>query len=69
MARRWRWPPDTFVPPCDTSASSPSAFEAMKSAAWATWAASSTRSSGMPSSEYAMFDWMVPLNKNAFCGT
>lgn len=57
------------MPPCDTSASSPSAFEAMKSAAWATWAASSTRSSGMPSSEYAMFDWMVPLNKNAFCGT
>ena len=31
MARRWRWPPDTFAPPWLTDESTPSSLDATKS--------------------------------------
>ena len=69
MARRCRWPPDTFVPPWDTGASQPSSFDCTNSVAWAISTASSMRSRVMSSLEYATFVATVPLNRNAFCGT
>ena len=50
MHTRWRWPPETLVPPWAIELSKPSGFASMKSLDWAIRAASSTRSSGMPAS-------------------
>ena len=49
MARRWRCPPETFVPPCVISASRPSSFDCTSSLTWAICRASSMRASSMPS--------------------
>ena len=51
MARRWRWPPDTLVPPWATRASNPPGMDATKSAASAIVSAShisSSVASGFP---------------------
>ena len=51
MARRWRWPPETLVPPWAIGASSPPGMAATKSAASATRSAShisSSVASGLP---------------------
>ena len=48
---RWRWPPDTLVPPCSMRASRPPGMARTKSAAWATSSAShisSSVASGLP---------------------
>ena len=51
MARRWRWPPETLVPPWAMRASSPPGIAATKSRAWAISSASHSSSSvasGLP---------------------
>ena len=69
MARRWRWPPDTFVPPWSTGASSPPGMAATKSRAWATSSAVQRSSSVASRPANRRLSATVPLNRYACCGT
>ena len=48
MARRWRWPPETFRPPCSMAALRPPSMPSTKSVDWATASAAATSESRTP---------------------
>ncbi len=63
MQSRWRWPPETLVPPWAIREPSPFFFSRTKSAAWATVRASqscSSVASGLPKRRLCS---MVPENR------
>ncbi len=63
IASRCRWPPDTFVPPCEMGASRPPSISATKSRAWAVVSAcqsSASVASGLP---YCRLLRTVPENR------
>ena len=69
IARRWRWPPDTFVPPCAMGASSPSGIWLTKSLAWAISRARQSSASVASSRPKRRLEAIVPVNRNGRCGT
>ncbi len=69
MERRWRWPPETEVPPWATGVSMPSGSWSTNSADCDTSSAqrrSSSVASGAPKSRLLR---MVPENSSPCCGT
>ena len=69
MHRRWRWPPEKFVPPWATGASRPSGFSRMKPSDWAiSRAFHILASSALRSPNFRLLA-TVPVNSRAFCGT
>ena len=69
MARRWRCPPETFVPPWAMGASSPPSISVTKSRAWAISRASHSSSSVASSRPRRRLEATVPAKRKGFCGT
>ena len=68
IASRWRWPPETFVPPWVIGASRPPSISSTKSRAWAISSACHSSSSVASASPKRRLLATVPPNRNAFCG-
>ncbi len=69
MHRRWRWPPETLVPPCSMYVSYLSGNSWMKPSAcasWQAWRISSSVAFGLPQRRFSA---MVPENSTFFCST
>src|SRR5690606_19849940 len=63
MLSRWRWPPETLVPPWATGSSRPSGIARTKSSAWATRSACQSSSSVASALPKRRFDAIVPENR------
>ncbi len=66
--RRWRCPPDTFVPPWVIGLSRPLGIDWTKPAAWAISSACHSSSSVASGRPKRRFDATVPENRYGFCG-